>query len=929
MIWLRGMGAIACLGFLLCSENSLAEPPKIADVYVASDGSDDYTGRLAEVNSTGTDGPFATLERARQEVRRIKQTWSGDSIRVQVREGAYELEDTFRLAPEDSGTKNCSICYMAYPGEKVILRGGRAVHDWEIVGDGVCRADLKSQGLGGANFHQLFYQGRRQILARHPNFDPQHPRTGGFTYVAGKGPRPSEQFIYEQASLPFEKWDDLSQAEIVTTYGRGWNFAIVPIVDVDTKQQVVTTQRPRRPFEPENRFYVQNVRAALDRPGEWYLDRRQDVLYFYCPDGKPGNADVVVPLIDHLVELHGTIPYPHGYLKVGFRGTREDFPLSEDLPQKNPVEFVSFKGFHFQCARQDAVRMIGARECGVSDCEVTNVGNLGINLGGVASAHDEVGNPRLTQAEGFSAGVGGGGQNLLFNDPCEECSITENDIWSVGSDGIFLYGTGNEARNNHVQNIGLFDKDCACINVFGEENEVGGNILHDVPRNAIFLKGSDNQILGNDICRTMLETCDGGAIRMCQRNVDLRGNVIEGNRIVDTVGYGYPVGGDFQSPYYSWGIYLDDFTCGTIVRNNLIVRAGRGGIHVHGGSDNLIEGNTVVDAAQYQFENNPIRLEESNGNIVRGNFFQYDGTGSYLYRCGRWRVGSVTWENNTVWPGEGEVRVLLGTNNLIEGWQAWLDQGFEKGSRLTRHKIDLPAFTAAGSVGPESQPSHPLRMDPTIMIDEQPILRKAPVRPLHANFEWEQRGRPPREGDVAAPSPGAIRVVGMTASSGKQCLEFIDAEGLPQRYQPRLFYATRFTEGRVRFGCDVKLDDAQPPHLVFDLRQYSETGTREYFTGPYLTIMPDGKLMGGDKTLATLPTDTWFRLDVTMNLGPNGSNNYGLAVKLPDGTKQQWQLPYRTPHFQSLERIVIMSLSDGPAVFYLDDVYCGPDSSAD
>ena len=921
-----GICVLFCLGVLLFSRSVPAGPPKVFNIYVATDGRDTFSGRLAAVNMSGTDGPFATLERARQEVRRVKRAWDGDYIRVQLREGVYELEKAFRLAPEDSGTRRCSIWYMAYPGEKVTLRGGRAVRGWKLVGDGVYRADLKSQGLGDADFHQLFYRGQRQILARHPNFCAEHPRTGGFVYMERKGPRPKEQFVYEEKSVPFEEWEDLSQAEIVTVFGRGWNFAIVPITDVDTQQRVVTTRAPRRPFEPENRFYVQNVRAALDQPGEWYLDRKESVLYFYSPDGKLGDEDVVVPRIDHLVELRGTIPYPHGYLKVGFRGTREDFPQAEDRPQKNPVEHVFFDGLRLECARQDAVRMIGARECGVRNCLVTNVGNVGINLGGVASAHAEVGNPRRTPAEGFSAGVGGGGQNLLFNDPCEECEVIGNDVWSVGSDGIFLYGTSNDAWRNHVQNIGLFDKDCACINVFGETNEVQNNSLHDVPRNAIFLKGADNRIVSNDIYRTMLETCDGGAIRMCQRNTALRGNVIESNRIVDTVGYGYPVGGDFQSSYYSWGVYLDDFTCGTTVRKNLIVRTGRGGIHVHGGSDNLVEGNIVVDAREYQFENNPIRLEESTGNIVRGNAFQYDGTDNYLYRCGRWAEGSVTWEDNTVWPGGGEVRVLLGMNDLIEGWQAWVDRGLEKGSRLARYELAPDAFATVGC--PKSE-ERPLWLDPAIKIDEEPVLRKAPVRPLRANFEWEQRGRPPREGDVAAPRPGAIRVVGKTASEGKQSLEFIDAEGLPQRYHPRLFYATRFTEGTVCFACDVNVDGAQSPQLVFDLRQYRETGTREYFTGPYVTITPDRELKAGGKALTVLPADAWFRLEITMDLGPNGSKDYELAVTLPDGGKQQWRLPYRTPGFQSLERIVIMSLSDGPARFYLDDVYCGPVSDTD
>ena len=269
-----GICVLFCLGVLLFSRSVPAGPPKVFNIYVATDGRDTFSGRLAAVNMSGTDGPFATLERARQEVRRVKRAWDGDYIRVQLREGVYELEKAFRLAPEDSGTRRCSIWYMAYPGEKVTLRGGRAVRGWKLVGDGVYRADLKSQGLGDADFHQLFYRGQRQILARHPNFCAEHPRTGGFVYMERKGPRPKEQFVYEEKSVPFEEWEDLSQAEIVTVFGRGWNFAIVPITDVDTQQRVVTTRAPRRPFEPENRFYVQNVRAALDQPGEWYLDRR-------------------------------------------------------------------------------------------------------------------------------------------------------------------------------------------------------------------------------------------------------------------------------------------------------------------------------------------------------------------------------------------------------------------------------------------------------------------------------------------------------------------------------------------------------------------------------------------------------------------------------------------------------------------------------
>jgi len=671
-----------------------AEGPSAVTLYVATNGSDQWSGRLPEPDEAGTDGPFASIDRARTEVRRLKRNLRAP-IRVTVREGTYELRETLRFTREDGGTATCPITYQAQPGERVVIRGGRRVTGWRRHSGAIYRADLRAQGMGGVSFRQLFYRGRRRILARHPNFDPERPRSGGFAYVQDAGPQAGEQFIYKEQSIPFDKWDDISQAEIVTIYADGWNFAITPVLRVNSRERLVTVRPVRRTFKPGNRFFVRNVLAALDAPGEWYLDRRNSILYFRPPDGRAPEGDVVVPLIDHLIEVRGVIPYPHGYLKEGFEGTKDDFPLPANAPAEDPVEHITFRGFRLECARQDAIRLIGARHCAVIRCVVTNVGGVGINLGGVANRYREVGNPRLVPAEGFPGGVGGAGQDLWFNDPCQDCRVVGNDVYAVGADGIFLYGTGNLAENNHVYDIGRYDKDCAAINTFGEKTVVRRNELHDVPRNAIFLKGSDIVIELNNVYRTMLETRDGGAIRMCQRNPRLRGNVIRFNKVFDTVGYGdNPWGGRgiFRSPCFSWGIYLDDFTCGTTVYGNIIVRTGRAGIHVHGGSDNNIENNVIVDAPVCQFECNPIGDDPLTGNRVRHNVFFYDGTEATLYQCSKWAPGSVTWEGNLVWCRRGEPAVLLrGGPGRIEGWAAWQKTGLAKGSVLADPRFRDPA----------------------------------------------------------------------------------------------------------------------------------------------------------------------------------------------------------------------------------------------
>lgn len=936
---------VAVLAFAFALSPSFAQRGSTSNLYVATNGNDRWSGRLPEPNAARTDGPVASLARVRDEIRQIKRRLGRlGPVTVMVRDGVYVLSDTFALEPEDSGSNACPITYQAYPGERVVIRGGQAVREWQRWRGSIYRADLKEQGMAGASFRQLFYRGERQILARHPNFDPKHPRTGGFAYVEATGPKPSAQFFYEQGSMPFEQWDDISQAEVLTVFALGWNFAITPVLNVDTKNRLVTVRRVRSAFQPENRFIVRNVLAALDAPGEWYLDRKTSTLYFWPPDNKLGDGEVVVPLIDCLIEAKGTIPYPHGYLKVGFKGSKQDFPMPADTPAARPVENLTFRGFRLECARQDALRFVGARRCAVVGCEVTNVGNVGINLGGVASGHAEVGNPRVTEAKGFFAGVAGGGQNLLFNDPCQECRVVGNDVWSLGSDGIFLYGTGNLAENNHVYDTGLFDKDCACINAFGEDNVVRRNELHDVPRNAVFLKGIGNVIELNNIHHTMLETCDGGAIRMCQRNLKIRGNVIRFNRIVDTVGYGYPRGRDYQWPYYSWGVYLDDFTCGTTVHGNIIVRTGRGGAHVHGGSDNVVTNNIIVDAGQYQYENNPIRESPATGNVVERNIFYYDGTESVLYSCGQWRgVEQVVWRRNLVWTRKGQAAVRL-ARDRIEGWDVWVNKGLAEGSASAdplfenpgaddfRLRPDSPAWKLGfkeipvGRIGCYASPERaawPLVVAPGL-VRETPVAHKVPVRPLHEDFEWDAARRHPRQGDVMAPGKSSIAVTNECAAGGKKCLKFVDAPGLPQRWQPRIFYSMDFREGTVRFSCCLRLDGTCPPDMMIDFRQYADAGGREYLSGPMLTTNPKGELAAGGKVLTRVPFDQWIRLEVTMALGDRATKHYDLAVALPNAPAKRLQLPHRSPGFKWLQRVVIMSNSTTRTVFYVDELTCGP-----
>jgi len=96
--------------------------------YVATNGNDRWSGRLPAPNRSRTDGPFASLIRARDAIRQLKSSgrWNG-IVTVQIRGGTYYLSQPIAFTPQNSGQKGQPVIYMAYPSEKPVLCGGRGI----------------------------------------------------------------------------------------------------------------------------------------------------------------------------------------------------------------------------------------------------------------------------------------------------------------------------------------------------------------------------------------------------------------------------------------------------------------------------------------------------------------------------------------------------------------------------------------------------------------------------------------------------------------------------------------------------------------------------------------------------------------------------------------------------------------------------------
>ncbi len=543
--------------------------PSFADeFYVATDGNDTWSGKLAEPNAEKTDGPFATLQRARQAVRLLKAQGllPAGGAAVVVRGGDYEQEKSFELTAEESGTAQSPIVFRAAEGEQVRLTGGRAVPSsaFKSVADAkvlqridasardrVLQADLAALGIpahrafpakfrGSPPAPELFFNDQRMTLARWPN--------EGWTTIdkiinSGSCPRNGDKSgrpgVFEYAGDRPARWNVAAGVWLQGYWCFDWYEETIRVKAVDPASRQITLAAPHlysvRQGNPSPRRYrALNLLEELDRPGEYFIDRDAGRLYFWPPTKLAGAQIVLSQLAAPVAVLRDT-------------------------------SNVVVQGFVVEACQGTGIEVRGGNNNRIQSCEVRNTRQTGIQV------------------------VGGTGHRV------EAC-----DIHDTGTGGLVLTGgdrkslmpAGHEAVNNHIWQFSRHQLTYAnAISLGGVGNRAAHNLIHDAPHMAIGVSGNDHIFeynLVHDICT---ETDDCGAFYK-GRNPSCRGNMIRYNfwhNIGSPMGHG------------NAAVYFDDGDGGDTVFGNVFYRCGEPGrgsfgtVFSHGGHDNLAENNIFIE----------------------------------------------------------------------------------------------------------------------------------------------------------------------------------------------------------------------------------------------------------------------------------------------------------------------------------------------
>ena len=296
---------------ILCNHWLLA-----GEIWISPKGSDFNDGTRQSPKATLT----SALRQAR-EWRRTEDNRIQGGITIYMEGGTYAFYEPVFIRPEDSGTKESPTIIRSVGDEKVILSGGISINGWKKQGK-VWVADVPAFNGRPLDFRQLWVNGKKAVRARDvEDFEKMNricsvDEKNEILYVPAVSIR---RLIDNKGNLKAK------YAEMVLH--QMWCVANLRIrsVEVQGDSAAIRFHQPEsriqfehpwpRPMVTTNghnsAFYLTNARELQDVPGEWYHDIDARKVYYYPREGeKMQEAEVIVPAVETLVRVEGTLDRP-------------------------------------------------------------------------------------------------------------------------------------------------------------------------------------------------------------------------------------------------------------------------------------------------------------------------------------------------------------------------------------------------------------------------------------------------------------------------------------------------------------------------------------------------------------------------------------------------------------------------------------------
>ncbi len=845
-----------------------------ADLFVAPDGRDERDGQSPAM-------AVATPARAIELARALRAADPARSrpLVIQFADGVYELDTPITLGPDEGGNESAPLVVEAAPGARPILSGGRRVSGWSVQSNGWWVASVPHL----RPFAQLYVNDQRR-------FRPALPR-GSYFHLASVVPAGERSpLICVRPDDVRAEWIGPGVEILIFHLPHNWSASRLPVIGWDAESSgIIASGRLWTVARPGSRYRLDNVRAALGEPGDWYHDHETGRLtYVPLPGERPEMARVVAPQLPHLVRLVGDPGKGRPVRHVIFRGLT--FAHSSWVL---PADGYSFCQAEAICPA--AVWATHADHVAIERCEFRHLGGYAVEAGDGCSA--------VVVRDCDMVDLGAGGVKLgtiRTEQPAHSCTVRNCRIESGGrvhpaAVGVFI----GHSASNVVEHNEIADFFYTGISV-GWTWNTNANPAH---HNRIAMNHIHH--LGQGVLSDM-----GGIYTLGRQP----GTVLVGNRIHDVS----------RDRYGGWGIYLDEGSSQIRVESNLVYRTQDAPFHAHACRENELVANVFAlgTNAAMQFSNKP-RLGPFS---IRHNVWL--ALNARLVERDREPKDDVTFENNLYWCAAGAIEFPGGLD--YPKWRAReptatvAHPGFRDPS--AEDYSFAPDATAAARIGPEPPWKRAGVLDrrprPGVPAVPRPFapaaVAPAPILSLREGFERWTVGQPWQgmTASFGSRQHSAIVTEDTAAPGGRRSLEFRDGPS-GRGYEPHLYLLLEhYTSGVVRAGMDIRWEHGASP--MFELR----TEVSHYRQGPYVWIHPNGVVESGGSNLFTVAAGEWVRYDITVPVGPRHIGTYRLEVRRAGDTAPRLfeSLPVRGT-FRTVGWFGIMAHGTNECRFYVDNVH--------
>ncbi len=458
--------------------------------------------RVDSARASGTgDRAFATIEEALEAAAKVKRRQPSAAVRIEIADGDYYLAAPLKIGPELSGTREVPTEIAAASAAAPRLLAGRKLTlQWRPYRDGIMQATVS-----GASFDQLFVDGKRQVRARYPNFDPQAVVLNGYAADA-------------LAPERVKRWENPEGGIVHALHENRWGGVQFPILGKNPDGSLILGEGVgnNRPSKPHPKYrYVENIFEELDTAGEWYMNVATSTLYFMPPrDIQLPEAKVEVSGVARLVDVQGDNQSPVRHLRIsglalghtGFSFLQSTEPLLRS---------------DWTIAREAAIYLENTEDVIVSDNELSQLGGNAIFVSGYnrritvkgnhlhdvgASAISFVGRPRAVRSPSFR-----------YQD-----SVAFKELDRGVGPKTPEYPADSRAEDNLIHDIGTVEKQAAGVQIsMALRITVAHNSIYDVPRAGINIGDGTwggHIVEYNDVFDTVLETGDHGAFNSWGRD---------------------------------------------------------------------------------------------------------------------------------------------------------------------------------------------------------------------------------------------------------------------------------------------------------------------------------------------------------------------------------------------------------------------------